>query len=237
MQITDHHNEIAPKDTPLFRGQRLKRLRNLANLSRKEVCNDAEKELNANTLKGWELGRYGGLTLKGAQKILDRVAQEGVVCTLDWLLHELGSGPNLLKNYTKTKEINSFSRLNQEQTRWGEEEEQIAQELSLFRSFYQSILEIRVEEDGMLPFYQIGDYLAGVPHFKENIQNLLEAHCIVLTESGEILLRKIRQGANKNRFNLTCINTETSVKEPILYDVQLVAAAPVIWQRRKNKML
>jgi hypothetical protein len=36
------------------RAERLKRLRNLANLSREQMCESGE--LNINTLKGWEIG-------------------------------------------------------------------------------------------------------------------------------------------------------------------------------------
>jgi transcriptional regulator with XRE-family HTH domain len=221
------------KNTPKLRGNRLKRIRNLANLSRKKLCEGTGNELNPNTLKGWELGRHGGLSIKGAENIVQRLQEEGVSCTLDWLLHEIGQGPTIVSNYAKTKELKAVNSL-KKPLLWAHEEEQIAQEMSLFRSFYSHTLDVIVNDDGMLPFYQIGDYLAGIPQYKENIAHLIEEHCIVLTAKGELFLRKIRQGSAGDLFNLTCINTETSVKEPILYDVELIAAAPVLWQRRKN---
>lgn len=84
------------KSTPEARAKRLRRVRNLANLSRKALCEDGL--INVNTLKGWELGRYGGLPKDGAEKIIQRIAREGVHCTLDWLLHEIGPGPRLISN-------------------------------------------------------------------------------------------------------------------------------------------
>ena len=51
--------------SPKSRGERLRRVRNLANLSRK---NFPLHGINLNTLKGWEIGRHGGLTEKGAKK-------------------------------------------------------------------------------------------------------------------------------------------------------------------------
>src|ERR1700733_6271968 len=79
------------KSSEEARAERVKRVRNLANLSRKEMCNDGT--LNINTYKGWELGRYGGLPLDGADKIVARVAKEGVICTAKWLLYGTGEPP------------------------------------------------------------------------------------------------------------------------------------------------
>ncbi|MBI5448694.1 MAG: XRE family transcriptional regulator, partial [Gammaproteobacteria bacterium] len=58
------------------RGRRIKILRVLANLDRKAV--EEKHGINFNTLKGWELGRHGGLTEKGAKKIISMCQQEGV---------------------------------------------------------------------------------------------------------------------------------------------------------------
>ena len=59
--------------TPEARADRLKRVRNLANLSRKEICESGD--ININTYKGWELARFGGLPVDGAEKIINRVAR------------------------------------------------------------------------------------------------------------------------------------------------------------------
>lgn len=91
--------------TPQARADRLRRLRHLANLSRKDMC---DQELNINTLKAWELARFGGLPKDGAEKVIKRVAKEGVMCTSDWLLHGLGAGPQL---DSERDLINQFRKL------------------------------------------------------------------------------------------------------------------------------
>lgn len=230
MEMSQDAENDTLKEGPALRAERLKRIRHLSNLSRKDLCKD--NDLNANTLKGWEIGRYGGLTVKGSEKVLERVADEGVCCTPEWLLFEIGKGPTVIGDYTKMKEMKALAAINLPRV-FSNEEQQIAEEMALFRSHYKNTLDIIVDDDGMLPFYRIGDRLAGVPVFEKNIATLIEEHCIVVTEGGETFLRKIRQGSKDDTFNLTCINTETSVNEPILYDVKLVAAAAVIFQRRK----
>jgi hypothetical protein len=234
MKTQNNTENASKKEGNLLRAERLKRIRHLSNLSRNEICKD--NELNPHTLKGWEIGRYGGLTVKGAEKVLERIRDEGVCCTPEWLLFEIGKGPTIIGDYAKMKEMKAIAVLDTPVV-FGNEEQQISEELNFFKSHYKHTLEIIVEDDGMLPFYRIGDYLAGVPLFKENIAKLIEENCIVLTEEGEIFLRKIRKGSQEGHFNLTCINTESSVTEPILYDVKLIAAAPVIFQRRKHSVL
>ncbi len=64
----------------LERGNRVKRCRNIANLTREAVCDTGA--LNILTLKGWELGKHGGLSEAGAQKVLARVEKEGVRCLM-----------------------------------------------------------------------------------------------------------------------------------------------------------
>jgi len=77
--------------TPDARAERLRRIRNMANLTREQMCNLAK--LNVNTYKGWEIARYGGLPIDGAEKVLNGIGCEGVICSLNWLLYGKGQGP------------------------------------------------------------------------------------------------------------------------------------------------
>src|SRR5438552_2660970 len=85
--------------SPEAKAERLKRIRNLANLSREEFCLDGE--VNLATLVSWEVGRFGGLSRKGAGNVIARVAKEGVFVTPEWLLHEVGAGPEVRTDYKK----------------------------------------------------------------------------------------------------------------------------------------
>lgn len=78
-------------------GERLRRIRNLANLSRKVLCDEAE--ININTYIGYEVGRYGGLTKKGADKIIHYLSSKGVYFSMEWLMNGVGKGPTSLQMF------------------------------------------------------------------------------------------------------------------------------------------
>ncbi|MCC2666420.1 MAG: hypothetical protein K0S63_336 [Gammaproteobacteria bacterium] len=215
------------KDSPAARAARLIRLRNLANLTRKEIS--SRLGINLDTYIGWEVKRHGGLSVNGAEKIVVGIKKEGVVCTLDWLLYEIGSGPSLIPNFTKTEDETSIPLENN----FSKEEKIIAEELLFFRKHYPKTIDFIVEDDGMEPHYEKGDYVAGVPFFKEDIKHCMLKPCIVKVEEGDLLLRIVRPGTKKNTFNLYCTNMETTVAYPILYDKKLISVTPVIWHRKK----
>jgi len=213
---------------PVERGERLKRLRNLANLDRKELCDSCE--VNVHTLKGWEIGRYGGLTQKGATKIITAVAKRGVSCSLDWLLYNIGAGPKVCTDYDLVTKIESVSApLTTDST---SETIKIAAELAVFKAHYSNTTDFIIEDDGMLPHYQIGNYIAGTKRTGKNIEKLINSDCIVQTTSGQILFRRLRPGKKENSYSLMCTNTESTLVDPILYDVELASAASVIWHRK-----
>jgi len=215
---------------PEARAERLKRLRNLANLSRKEMCDLAD--IKPDTLIGWEVARHGGLTENGANKIIACIAKEGVQCTLEWLLYDIGSSPTVLPNFDRVKanlqnEVKTLPVKNNE-------EKLIIEELLLFRAHYRNAFDYIVEDDSMSPQYQLGDYVAGVKRYKKNISLVTEQDCIVQLTDGKILLRSLRQGSKPNLYTLLCTNLKTTTSTPVIYDVEIICAAPVVWIRRKD---
>lgn len=201
------------------RGARLKRIRNLANVSRKQLCEEAS--VNINTYIGYEVGRYGGITTKGAGKVLKYLQEKGVNCTIDWLMHETGSAPYV---FTEKVEGLSFNNL--------QEESKIQEELCIFRSHYSATLDYRIIDDGMLPVYPLGSYVAGVVSAPSKLAELINSDCIVQLDNGDILVRKLKEGRLENTYTLACINPETVVINPILYNVMIVKAARIIWHRK-----
>jgi transcriptional regulator with XRE-family HTH domain len=207
------------------RSERVKRIRNIANLSQKTMCDDGT--ININTLKGWERGRYGGLPLDGAEKIAIRVLKEGVKCTSEWLLYGTGTPPQLLTDIENVQPIESADTIFLTPFN-GEHEKIIINELSLFKKYYNDIVYMVINDDGMMPCYKINDYVAGVNRYGDKIKDLIGLDCIVKLENGEILLRKLREGSHENLYTIFCANPQTSVKEPILYNIKLLSAASVI---------
>lgn len=217
---------LEPHSTPEARGKRLRRLRNIANLSRKQLADGCR--INPNTVKGWEIAKYGGLTEKGANKVLKVLKNEGVTCNLNWLMHGIGVGPKISEKLEVNLDAQDVTNLEKE------EEKGIIKELLFFRQQHKKCLDFIVSDDGMEPFFIEGEYVAGIPRQGDQLCELLGLFCIVQTASGNTLLRCIREGSSKGLYNLVCVNAQTTVTEVALYNVKLLSAAPVIWQRRKD---
>jgi transcriptional regulator with XRE-family HTH domain len=200
------------------RGERLRRIRNLANLSRKSLCDGAN--ININTYIGYEVGKYGGLPKKSAEVILAYLSTKGVYCSFDWLMTGEGKGPYTIVDTPSV----SLSVLNEEQ--------KIYTELALFHSHYQNAVDFQIIDDGMLPLYEKGSFIAGISYFDSAIDTLIGFDCIVQTQSGERYVRNLREGRIKNTYTLTCINPRTTINSPVLYDVKLAFAAKIVWHRK-----
>jgi len=209
------------------RGRRLKSLRKMADLSRKYLT--TQYYISSSTLQSWEEGKAGGLTVKGAHKIILALRQEGVSCTAEWLLHGTGQPPHLSEKIYLGKEKTLFESVPPTLN----ETEVILKELNTFRQLNRDVLDMLIIDDGMNPFYHKGDRVAGKRYFgEEAIKEAIDRDCIVETKSGEILCRRVRKGQSKNSFNLQCVHIDTTVKTPFLYDVDILSAAPVIWHRK-----
>lgn len=205
------------------KAERLRRIRHLANLSREELC--ADGTIGIATLISWEVGRFGGLSKKGASRVIERVAKEGVFCSLEWLLYGIGVGPELRANFEKVvlsdQDENSLN-----------EKEKIIEELMTFRKLNKNPIDIIINDDSMLPHYQSGDFVAGTRRSSENIKSLLGLDCIIQTKDGLMVVRNLQQGPRLESFNLVATNLHAKAKDLIFYDKELVTAAPIIWHRR-----
>ena len=221
----------ATSASPEARAARLRRLRNLSNLSRREMCERANIRLD--TLIGWEVARHGGLTEKGAKTILSCIANEGVQCTLEWLLYDTGIGPALLSNFDKAKaNLQKPAETTADTTN---EEKLIIEELLLFREHYLDAIDCIVQDDAMLPYYSPNDYVAGIKRYKNDIAKLEGHPCIVQLTSGDTFVRCLRKGREKDRYTLLCLNTKAANSTTLIFsEVELACAAPIIWQRKKN---
>lgn len=212
------------------RGERLESLRGLSRLSRKDV--EQKLLISAQTLNYWEKGLEAGLTEKGAERVVSAFRKFGIYCTVNWLLHGLGSSPQISSRYYSS---NDQTILQNDQTlNSGFQDDAINEEIAYLYERYTNFVHFQVEDDGMLPLYSMGDYVAGYPRYMDSIGRLIELNCIVETIDGNKYLRKLRSGRSKGTYILGCINSETSCTEPTIYDVKLLCATPVIWHRKKD---
>lgn len=215
------------------RADRLRRLRNIANLSREQFCKNSGIAMA--TLKRWELAYYGGLPVDGAKKIIECVAQEGIICSLEWLLHEIGVPPSIDPQFIKKSALFKpcGDASNKTWINFDEEEKFIINELLLFRKNHHDAIDLRISDDGLFPKYNINDYVAGVQVSLDSIDSLLCQDCIVQLQQGQILLRNLRKGFQANQYNLICTNEQTTVKEPILYNVNIAMISVILRHYKK----
>ncbi len=216
------------KSSNKARAQRIRRLRGMMDLSRREFA--IRYGIPARTLQNWEDAKGNGLTEAGARKITGVFKAEGIHCTIEWLLHGVGSPPEI-------PYIDYPSSISTQQEWLVKDDAQIAlimQELKLFQEHYPHAIDFIVADDGMEPCFTINEYIAGNRRFQKDIETIVSRDCIVQTAEGEKLLRQVKAGSIPGHYNLICTNINTTVAKPILYDVELISAAPVIWTRKKD---
>lgn len=203
--------------TPEARAERLRRLRNIANLTRQEICDRGN--LNIYTYKGWEVARYGGLPVDGALKVIQCLGEMGIVCTPDWLLYGQGQDPYIIPKFILPDNHNGIPS--------SASEEQVIHEIMLFQSRFQNVIYTKVQDDGLAPKFITNDFIAGIRRIGKEINALIGKDCIVQTQQGEILARNLKATNQEGHFMLVCTNTDASVENPVLYDVQVMSAAPI----------
>jgi len=206
------------------RAKRVWSLRQLTQLSRRDFAK--RYGIAAGTLQNWEDASGNGLSEKGAYRLANSLQADGIFCAVEWLLHGIGDAPrvgNLLPAVTLA--MSNIIPVNEEQTA-------ITEELQLFCSHYPEAIYLQVKDDSMLPNYNLNDYVAGVRYYGSEIYNFIGEDCIVLLNTGEQLLRRLRYSNIPGLFDLLAINPQTESPKPYYYEVSLVYAAPIIWLRR-----
>lgn len=184
------------------------------------------------TLQNWESARFGGLTEKGAKAIIRAFHAEGIYCELAWLLFGSGNAPKFTNNSNTQRNTVFKEHIVANDALFEAETNLITKEVLLFRTHHQHSIDIIVTDDAMQPYWQPGDYIAGVKRYKHDIQNTINAFCILQTQKYGTLLRKVLPGDEEGLYHLMMTNTETTVAKPFIYNVPLISSAPVIWTRR-----
>ncbi|MDP3268723.1 MAG: hypothetical protein Q8M40_06690 [Legionella sp.] len=203
-----------------YRAIRLRKIRNLANLSRKDLCNTDFLKLN--TYKGWELARFGGLPLDGAERVVLRVAKENVFCSVEWLLYGTGQEPYILPQINDNKVL--------------DETELILKEILVFQSLYKDTVYAKITDDALLPDYIEGDYVAGIKFFGQDMSLALNQVCLVELSNGQLMVRYLKQNQHNKKFQLLATNINNTLEIAQPSDIQLNFAAPVIRHYKKRSI-
>lgn len=166
------------------------------------------------------------LTQKIAEKIASGVRQEGYACTVKWLLKGEGIPP--LKEEIKGGELDESGAILSALS----PEIKIMKEAAFFQQLYSNSIISCILDNGMEPFYAIGDYVGG--SFSENLKDAIGKDCIIITQEGEQLIRRLLKGSKRGLYTLVCINPQTKKTPPILFDHAIQTAAPIVWHRRRH---
>jgi hypothetical protein len=110
----------------------------------------------------------------------------------------------------------------------------MVKEASFFKELYPDAIILMVSDDYMSPLYQPGDYVGGRFRYDDKIDAVVTRDCIVRLKNGEDLLRRIFKSRVGNGYNLACINPMAKAFEPVMFNVDIEAAAPIIWHRVPN---
>lgn len=228
--------DINPQDqraTPEARGKRVESLRRMTRASRRVF---AEKYgIPKTSIQNWEDAIGNGLTEKGARRLVTALKPAGIICTFEWLLYGVGQSPQIseklfLDDISQLTDSSAYSLKDN-----ADETDKISQELLLFHQHYPRVgIDYVVMDDGMEPRFIKGEHVAGCKHFGKAIAETVGLDCIVQTAAGDLLLRNIRKIDKNGRCTLACVNPNTTIEKPILYEVELLSVAPIIWARRKN---
>lgn len=235
MEYSDSHkNPITedPRSNKEARARRLESLRGLTRLSRQDFAKKCG--VKPGSFQNWEGPRFGGLTEKAAKKILRGIKSLGIHCTLEWLMYGIGPGPQIDERLYLGDSTLNVKEPSAIYVCSNEEIQRIAKELLLFRQHYPDTIDFVVADDGMEPCYKIGEYVAGKLCHHNDIETLVGLDCVIKNIDGDIILRNLKKGSTQGRYTLVCTNPRTTVEKPTLYDVELIAAAPIMWIRRRD---
>lgn len=221
-------NDDDIRSSPKARGQRVSSLRGMTRLSRDALAN--KYPIPPRTLQNWELGSTTGLTESGARKLIAAAKAEGIHCSFEWLMYGMGEGPYFLRQ-TQTVIYDIPAVIGYEG-----DFAALATEITalLHRNFQEHGIDLTIKDDGMGPYYNLGDYVAGKKLYKQDINTLLDKDCIVQTLEGDILLRRLKKSEKPGCYTLACTNPQTTILKPTLYDVEIVSAAPIFLALRKS---
>jgi Peptidase S24-like len=213
------------KENLSSKGKRLKYIRrSLLRLTRGYI--EEKYGLSETTLKSWENERVD-LTKNGLKKCIEIYRKEGVIVGEDWILEGVGLNP------TASITIGQyFAAPTNRQLSEKDDEMCMLRDANIFKESYSNAVIMMVSSDEMKPFYKPGDYIGG--KIRKNIKTAVNKNCIVYLQDGTQFFRRLVKNS-AGGYNLICLNPTDATPEPVLFNVEIQAVAPVIWHRCKDE--
>ncbi len=214
-------------------GKRLRLLRSLCGKTRAEI--EQLYAIPEISLRQWENDKYR-LTDKSALRCHHVYNSEGLHVSLEWIKQGVGLDPFFTKSLNKNLVQFSLQETNPDpylyDQKLGDELNQL-EEAHFFKKKHPDATILLVTQDEMAPFYIAGDYIGGIYLSTNDLDKAIGRDCIVELKNGSTIFRKLSKDALE-RLNLVCLNPMTIHPEPILFQPEILRAAPVIWHRRSQ---
>jgi transcriptional regulator with XRE-family HTH domain len=227
-------------DVNIKRGQRVKFVRNMVGMTGEQFAERCD--VVRSTITGWERGGENGLTEKGAKKIELAMEKEGISCSHLWLLHGIGSRPEIFdpsklsRLYYPVLESNGNVAVKEPLIEASNGS--FLEEIKFFEKHHPASFIYTLPDDSMLPIYQKHDCVGGLKLNYYQFELAQDKICIILLKSNPTpLLRRIKlEGHPFDSVSGYVINAEASVTCPPLYPTSIdnvIALVPVtrLWRK------
>lgn len=228
--MSDRSEEV---EKVIERGKRLRLLRCLTGMV--NLQDFAEKyDFSSSTLSYWEKATSGGLTEKGAKSIIAAVKNEGIECSSIWLMEGIGEPPRIT-DYNKHSIIKELSK-DLDSGLDVSEDENLQQEIGLFKKLHPAYLIVTVNDDAMAPIYMPSDILGGKKHTSKNLEDIVDKDCIVEIDHNTFLVRRVKSGKKSGTFDLYSVNPARFTDFPPILDKKILSIAPItrVWRKKTN---
>lgn len=219
MKFSDKNHGMDTKNILCDRGARLRYAREMSGLTQKNI--EKSYGIKAGTITIWENGRHYGLNEKSAHTMIAIFKAAGVICHAPWLLHGEGVAP--IKHMLAMQPIAAY-------TAYSDQAAIIHEEILHFLQSHPGTIDYKISDHAMSPAFLKDDYVIGVPLEKKEWPQAVGHDCLIQLDSGEILVRKMREYCPKKGCTLICY--QESTLHPYLYGAQMLSAAPICWHRR-----
>ncbi len=222
--------KIITPDT-IARAKRARSARKFAGLTMEQL--NIQHNIPPSTLQGWENTgctslKNRSLTLKGAQRLVFALKNEGVFCSIEWLMEGKGPGPSFTSPLMQDK---SDCHYDSQHSSWTQDI-CLQNEIKAFEQNNPNPIVVLMPDDALSPLYDKGDIIGGIKYFFNDIARCVEHTCIIETNKSEVFVRKLQAGHNAHLYTLVPHNSNTKSCDPIIKDVALKWVAPILWHRR-----
>lgn len=193
--------------------ERIKFLRSLTGLGAKDFC--AHFNVSISSLSKWE-ANVNPLSLKNANRLIEIATQNGIKCSLEWLLYGKGVEAKLLTDEEKKSLAGNDDCLIA-----------LTREIESFKRIYSNSEILVVNDNSMLPQFNIGDYVGGISIDLSLVHDNLGIPCIIETDDMKKRLRCI--GCKDEEFFL--FGTNITFKDAPMFEIRpsLTKITPVFW--------